>query len=67
MSYLLWSILNIGLFLFFIIICFKATKLIREKLGLIATIVFVFGLLSFVGNSNNHNDNKEPDSNQIKT
>jgi hypothetical protein len=67
MIYLLWSLLNIGLFIFFIATCFKATKLVREKLGLFASIIFVFGLLSFVGNSNNDNDNKEPNSNHIKT
>ena len=67
MTYLIWGLLNIGLFLFFIVICFKATKLVREKLGLFASIIFVFGLLSFVGHSNNDDDNKEPNSNQIKT
>jgi hypothetical protein len=65
MTYLFWGLLNIGLYIFFILICFKATKLIREKIGLFASIIFVFGLLSFVGHSNN--DNKEPNSNQIKT
>ena len=67
MLYLLWGLINIGLFLFFILICFRATKLIREKFGLFASIVFVFGLLSFIGHSNNDNDNKEPNSNRIKT
>jgi hypothetical protein len=65
MIYLLWSLLNIGLSLFFIAICFKATKLVREKIGLFASIVFISGLLSFVGISNN--DNKELSSNYIKT
>ncbi len=67
MLYLFWGILNIGLFLFFIATCFRATKLIRENFGLFASVVFVFGLLSFIGHSNNDNDNKEPNSNQIKT
>src|SRR6185437_6672351 len=67
MLYLLWGLLNVGLFLFFIVICFKATKLIRQNFGLFASIVFVFGLLSFIGHSNNNNDNKEPNSNQTKT
>jgi hypothetical protein len=67
MTYLLWGLLNIGLFVFFIIICLKATKLIREKIGLFAAIIFVFGLLSFIGHSNKDNENKEPNSNQIKT
>ncbi|WP_282334855.1 hypothetical protein [Pinibacter soli] len=47
--------------------CFRATKLVREKWGLFASIVFVFGLLSFMGSSNNDKSNKEPNSNQIKT
>jgi hypothetical protein len=51
MIYLAWAILNIGLFLFFVFICLRATKLIREKLGLFASIVFVFALLSFVSSS----------------
>lgn len=66
MIYLLWSLLNIGLFLFFLVICFNATKLIREKFGLFASLVFVFGLLSFIGKSS-HDDNKQANSNQIKT
>ncbi len=67
MLYLLWGLLNTGLFLFFIVLCFRATKLVREKSGLLASLVFVFGLLSFIGHSNTDNDNKEPNSNQIKT
>ncbi len=55
-----------GLFLFFIVICFKATKLIREKIGLFASVIFVVGLLSFIEHSNDDN-NKEPNSNHIKT
>ena len=66
MIYILWSLINIGLFIFFIIICFKATKLLREKLGLLTAIIFVFGLLSFIGHSNNENDNRVPNSNQIR-
>ena len=56
-----------GLFVFFIAISFKATKLVRENMGIIASIIFVFGLLSFVGNSSYRNENKEPNSNHIKT
>jgi hypothetical protein len=67
MIYLLWSLLNIALFLCFIAICFKVTKIVREKLGLLASGIFVLGLLSFIGNSNNDNENKEPNSNNIKT
>lgn len=66
MTYLLWGLLNLGIFLFFIVVCFQATKLIREKIGLFASIVFVFGLLSFMGQPGKDN-NKEPTSNQMKT
>ena len=64
MLYLLWSLLNVGLFIFFVFICFNATKLIREKLGIFASVIFVFGLLSFIGNSNS--DNEDQNSSQIK-
>lgn len=67
MIYLLWGLLNIALFLFFIVVCFKATKLIREKIGRFAMLIFVFGLVSFIGHSNDENQNLEPNSNQIKT
>jgi hypothetical protein len=66
MTYLLWGILNIGLLLFFIVICFRATKLIREKIGLFASVIFVLGLLSFISGSGN-DDNRQPNSSQIKT
>ncbi|MFC3811431.1 hypothetical protein [Lacihabitans lacunae] len=67
MMYLLWALINIGLFLFFIAVSFKATILLREKLGLFASVIFVFGLLSFIGHSSNDNENKESNSTQIKT
>lgn len=67
MIHLLWGLVNIGVFIFFIAICFKATKLIREKWGFFASVIFVFGLLSFAGNAGNNNDNKEPNSNHFRT
>lgn len=53
MLYLLWGLLNLFLFVYFIAICFNATKLLKEKLGMLAAIVFVLGLLSFNTSSNN--------------
>ncbi len=55
MVFLLWAILNVVLFLSFIFICFRATKLIRRELGVIFSIIFVFGLLSFIAQPNNGN------------
>lgn len=65
MVYLLWGLLNIGLLIFFIVVCFRATKLIRKKIGIIAAIIFILGLLSFIGNPNN--GDKKVNSNQTKT
>lgn len=67
MLYLFWGLLNIGLFLFFIVTCFRATKLVREKFGLFAAVILVFGLLSFITTSGDDNDNREPVSSQIRT
>ena len=58
MLYLFWSLLNIGVFLFFMAVCVRATKLLWEQTGRFASIVFVLGLLSFGGRSNNHEDNR---------
>ncbi len=48
MTYLLWTLLNFALLIFFITVCFRATKIIKENLGTFAVLVFVLGLLSFV-------------------
>jgi hypothetical protein len=55
---IIWGILNIGIFVYFMIICFKAAKIIRENLGGWATLVFVLGLLSFMGKKEEDNSFK---------
>lgn len=55
---IIWGILNIGILVYFTIICFKATKIIRENLGGLATLVFVLGLLSFMGKNEEDNSFK---------
>lgn len=64
MFYLLWALINIGLFLF---ISIKGSKYFRQKFGSIAAAIFVLGLISFIGRSNADIDNREPNSNSIKT
>lgn len=66
MVYILWGLLNLVLLVFFIGICFRAAKLLRENIGLLASIVFVFGLLSFAGNSGNKNEAYPHTNNQVK-
>ncbi|HEV7381149.1 MAG TPA: hypothetical protein VGN64_15230 [Dyadobacter sp.] len=56
MLYLLWSIINIGLLIWFVIICFSVFKLVKESLGIPALIVFILGCLSF---TKEHITNKE--------
>ena len=60
MTYLLWSILNIAVFSLFFVVCFWATKLIKERFGIILAVFFVFGLLSFAA----HESTDEPKQNQ---
>jgi hypothetical protein len=57
MIYLLWGLLNIALAIYFIAICLKAIKLIRENFGGFTSVIFVAGLLSFSGCFNNNDNN----------
>jgi len=65
MMYLIWGLLNIGLLIYFLTICFNAVKLVRREIGLFAAIVFVIGLLSFCSRQND--DDKATNSNKTKT
>lgn len=56
MLYLLWAVLNIGLFLLFIYVAYRATRLLRQHLGTGAALFFVIGLLSFVSSKNVEED-----------
>ncbi len=66
MLYFLWTLINFGLLLSFIAICFKATKLLREKSGALVSLVFVFCLLSFVANSGKQNNAGSRTGSQVK-
>lgn len=63
MIYLLWALINLALIIYFVSICIKAIKLVRQELGLFATVIFVIGLLSFC----THNNDKNKDTNSNKT
>lgn len=52
MLQLIWGILNALLLIYFIVICFKSAKLIKEKIGFLASFVFAIGLLSFISKPN---------------
>lgn len=55
MTQLIWGILNIAIFIAFIVICFQALKFIREKMGLFACVIFALGLLSFTSKPKDNN------------
>ena len=65
MGYILWALLNIAFVTLFLVICFHATKLIKQKFGLFFSIVFVLGLLSF--STGSKPNNKTKDSSQSET
>lgn len=53
MIHLVWGLFNIAFFVFFLVLCYKAIRLIKDKLGLFAAIILVFVLLTIIGYSNN--------------
>ncbi|WP_138992143.1 hypothetical protein [Larkinella sp. C7] len=51
MLYLIWTLLNVALTVYFIVLCFQAARLLKERVGLYAAVIFTFGLLSIAANS----------------
>lgn len=52
---LIWGILNGFLLIYFLIICFKSVRIVKEKIGLFASFIFVIGLLSFISKPDKKN------------
>lgn len=48
MLYLVWSLLNLGLGVWFVIIAFGVLKLVREHMGLLSTVIFILGVFSLI-------------------
>lgn len=48
MIQIIWGLLHIVALVFLVVLCFHWTKTVREKLGVVAAVVFVFVLVSFV-------------------
>ena len=48
MLYLLWGLINLALMIGFIVVCFKATRLVKSNIGKPAALLFSVGLLSFL-------------------
>jgi hypothetical protein len=52
---LIWGILNGFILIYFIVICFKSVRIVKEKLGILASFIFVIGLLSFISKPDKKN------------
>jgi len=61
MLYLIWNLINIAAYIYFIFISVKASKFIREHLGLFATLIFWIGILSFITKPKNNNSEQNTD------
>lgn len=66
MLYLLWSLINLGMFIWFVLIAFSVLKLVRQNLGMVSTIVFIVGVLSFTRSAvvNDDRQNKNLNTNE---
>lgn len=67
MFYLLWTLFNVAISIFFLVLCFRAGRFIRKEVGIFATIIFTIGILSLLASSNMSRDNIDPVSNRAKT
>ena len=59
MLYIIWAIIFVAAFLYFVYVVIIGGTLVKQKLGVIAAVVFVGGLLSFAGNSNHNSKNQQ--------
>lgn len=67
MIYLLWGILNFALSFYLLYLCFQATKILREKKGLMAAIVFTIGIISLMNNSSLGSGSADENSSRNKS
>lgn len=51
MIYVLWALLNMALVALFIVLCYKAMVLIKERYGTVLAFVFAVGLIATCNNS----------------
>lgn len=67
MIYLLWSLFNIGMLVWFLLIAFGALKLFLKEMGMVSTIIFVIGIFSFIKGSvvNNQEQGYQLQKNEV--
>jgi len=52
MTYLIWAFLSVLLLIVFLILCIRAFRVVREKMGTVIAVFLTIGLLSFMSASN---------------
>jgi hypothetical protein len=57
---LIWGMLNIVIYGYFIFLTFKAAKFVRERIGALASVIFVVTLFSITIYANNNNVGSTP-------
>jgi hypothetical protein len=67
MTYLLWSLLNLGMLVWFLLIVFSVLKLVMKNLGMLSAVVFIVGVLSFLRSTviNNQSQGNQLKENEI--
>lgn len=64
---LLWSLLNLGILVWFLLIVFSVLKWVMKNLGMLSTVVFIVGILSFIRSTvvNNQSQGNQLKENEI--
>jgi hypothetical protein len=67
MLYLLWGLINLALIIGFLILCFKATTLVKNNIGKPAALLFAVGLISFGSRQNDNSQLTEVLDDQVRS
>jgi hypothetical protein len=54
---LIWFLLNLTILIYFLYICFEVLKLIKNKIGIIKTIIITIGFISITTHNSNNEKN----------
>jgi len=65
MIYFLWSLLNLGAAVWFLLIAFRVLKFVRENMGMLSTIIFVVGVFSFIKGTITNTNKKDDGAGQV--
>ncbi|WP_291076542.1 hypothetical protein [Empedobacter sp. UBA6322] len=64
---LIWILLNIAIFIYFLFICFEVLKYIKNKIGILKTVILTIGLISIISQNSSNEYNFIDLSNKSNT